>query len=92
LEHTSLRYRNEGRAGATKAIGKLGIRTDAAEARLVELLGDRWFRVRNAAAWSLWKIKSPRAEAAIAAALEREALDMCRGAMRDALDGVRKGR
>lgn len=92
LEHTGLRYRNESRAGATKAIGKLGIRTDAAEARLVELLGDRWFRARNAAAWSLWKIKSPRAEAAIAAALEREALDMCRVALRDALDGVRKGR
>jgi len=92
LEHTTLRYRNEGRAGATKAIGKLGIRTDAAEARLIELLSDRWFRVRNAAAWSLWKIHSPKAESAIAAALEREPLDITRAAFRDALDGVRKGR
>jgi aminopeptidase N len=92
LEHTGPKYRNETRAGATKAIGKLGIRTDAAEARLIELLGDRWFRVRNAAAWSLWKIHSPKAEAAIASALEREVLDMSRVALRDALDGIRKGR
>lgn len=92
LEHTSPKYRNEARSGATKAIGKLGVRTEAAEARLVELLGDRWFRVRNAAAWSLWKIKSPKAEAAIAAALTREVLDMSRVAMREALDGIRKGR
>ncbi len=92
LEHTGLRYRNETRAGATKAIGKLGIRTDAAETRLVELLRDRWFRARNAAAWSLWKIKSPKAEAAISSALEQEALDMTRVAMRDAIEGIRKGR
>jgi len=92
LEHTGPRYRNETRAGATKAIGKLGVRTEPAESRLIELLTDRWFRVRNAAAWSLWKIKSPRAEAAIAAALEREPLDMTRVAFRDALDGIKKGR
>ncbi|HLQ66297.1 MAG TPA: HEAT repeat domain-containing protein, partial [Candidatus Limnocylindrales bacterium] len=78
--------------GATKAIGKLGIRTEAAEARLIELLRDPWFRVRNGAAWSLWKIKSPKAEAAVAAALQQEALDMSRVAMREALEGIRKGR
>ncbi len=92
LEHTGPRYRNEARAGATKAIGKLGIRTEAAEARLIELLRDPWFRVRNGAAWSLWKIKSPKAEAAVAAALQQEALDMSRVAMREALEGIRKGR
>jgi aminopeptidase N len=92
LEHTSLKYRNETRAGATKAIGKMGVRTDALETRLIELLRDRWFRVRNNAAWSLWKIKSPKAEAAIASALREEALDMTRVAMRDSLEGIRKGR
>jgi aminopeptidase N len=92
LEHTGPRYRNESRAGATRAIGKFGVRTDAAEARLVELLRDRWFRVRNAAAWSLWKIKSPKAEAAVADALRTEPLDMTRVAMRDALEGIRTGR
>jgi HEAT repeat protein len=92
LEHTGPKYRNETRAGATKAIGKLGIRSEAAEARLIELLRDRWFRVRNSAAWSLWKIKSPKAEAAIASALAQEALDMTRVAMRDALEGIKKGR
>ncbi|MGE5176108.1 MAG: M1 family aminopeptidase [Hyphomicrobiales bacterium] len=92
LELTKSRYRNETRAGATKAIGKLGARTEEAEARLHELLRDPWFRVRNAAAWSLWKIKSPGAEAAIEAALRDEPMDMTRSAFRHALAGIKKER
>jgi aminopeptidase N len=92
LERTATRYRNETRAGATKAMGKLGILNDAVEARLIALLDDSWFRVRNAAAWSLGKLKSPKAEAAIRFALKSEALDMTRFAFREALDALRGAR
>ncbi|HEX7078337.1 MAG TPA: M1 family aminopeptidase [Candidatus Eisenbacteria bacterium] len=92
LELTHPRYRNETRSGATKAIGKLGTRTAEGEARLLELLYDRWFRVRSAAAWSLWKIKSPKAEGAIEAALREEIMDLTRVAFREALAGIRRGR
>ncbi len=78
IDHTGLRHRNEAREGATKALGKLGIRGDRVETRLVELLRDRWFRVRVAAARALQKLRSPKAGDAIRSALREEVLDMAR--------------
>jgi HEAT repeat protein len=89
LERTESRYRNETRGGATRAIGKLGIASPSAVARLVHLLRDPWFRVRSAAAWSLSKLKPPEAGAAIADALRNEPLDQVRYAFREALDRIR---
>ena len=89
LEHTDSRYRNETRGGATRAIGKLGIASPPAVARLVVLLRDPWFRVRSAAAWSLGKLKPPEAGAAIADALRLEPLDQVRYAFREALERIR---
>ncbi len=92
LDHTQPRFRNESREAATKALGKLGMIEDRVEARLLELLRDPWFRVRTAAAGSLEKLKSPRAEVAIQEALQREVLDTVRSAFERALDGIRRGR
>ncbi len=78
IDYTGLRHRNEAREGATKALGKLGIRGDRVETRLVELLRDRWFRVRVAAARALQKLRSPKAGDAIRSALREEVLDMAR--------------
>ncbi len=92
LDHTQPRFRNEAREAATKALGKVGVLEDRVEARLVELLRDHWFRVRSAAAGSLQKLKSPRAESAIQDALQSEALDMVRVAFERALDDIRRAR
>jgi HEAT repeat protein len=92
LEHTQLRYRNEAREAATKGLGKLGVLDDRIESRLIELLSDRWFRVRSAAAGSLQKLKAPGAEAAIQDALQGEPLDTVRGAFERALDDIRRSR
>jgi len=92
LDHTQTRFRNEGREAATKALGKLGILEERVENRLLELLRDPWFRVRSAAAGSLEKLKSPRAEAAIQDGLQREVLDTVRSAFERALEGIRRGR
>ncbi|TMQ54974.1 MAG: hypothetical protein E6K74_04445 [Candidatus Eisenbacteria bacterium] len=92
LDHTRPEYRNEAREAATKSLGKLGIADDRVEARLIELLRDPWFRVRSAAARSLAKLKSPRAEAAIREALQGEPMDMVLGAFEGALDELRAGR
>jgi aminopeptidase N len=92
LDYTQRRFRNEAREAATKALGKLGMLEDAVEARLIELLGDPWFRVRSAAAGSLQKLKSPRAESAIEDALQNEALHTVRAAFERALDELRRRR
>ena len=92
LDHTQLRFRNEAREAATKALGKLGMMEDRVEARLIELLRDHWFRVRSGAAGSLQKLKSPRAESAIQDALQNEALDSVRLAFERALDDIRRTR
>jgi HEAT repeat protein len=92
LDHTERRFKNEAREAATKALGKLGILEDSVEARLVELLRDPWFRVRSAAAGSLQKLKSPRAESAIEDALQNEVLDSVRAAFERALDDIRRAR
>jgi len=88
LERTEARYRNETRGGATRALGKLGIASGPAVARLIALLRDPWFRVRTAAAWSLGKLKPPEAGAAIAEALRTEPLDQVRYAFRAALERI----
>ena len=92
LDHTAPRFRNEAREAATKALGKLGVREERVETRLVELLRDPWFRVRSAAAGSLQKLKSSRAEAAIRDALTRETLDATRAAFERALDEIAASR
>jgi HEAT repeat protein len=92
LDYTQRRFHNEAREAATKALGKLGILDDAIEARLIELLSDAWFRVRSAAAGSLQKLKSPRAESAIEEALQNEALHTVRAAFERALDELRRRR
>jgi aminopeptidase N len=85
LDHTRPRFRNEAREAATKALGKLGILNPDVERRLEELTQDSWFRVRSAAAGSLRRLKSPRAEAAIREALRTEPLDGVRCALEKAL-------
>jgi len=85
LEHTQPRFRNEAREAATKALGKLGVLNAEVERRLEELVQDPWFRVRSAAAGSLRRLKSPRAEAAIREALRTEPLDAVRCALEKAL-------
>jgi aminopeptidase N len=85
LEHTQPRFRNEAREAATKALGKLGILNPEVERRLEDLVQDPWFRVRSAAAGSLRRLKSPRAEAAIREALRSEPLDGVRCALEKAL-------
>ncbi|HEU4941268.1 MAG TPA: HEAT repeat domain-containing protein, partial [Candidatus Eisenbacteria bacterium] len=85
LDHTHPRFRNEAREAATKALGKLGILNPDVERRLEELTQDSWFRVRSAAAGSLRRLKSPRAEAAIREALRTEPLDGVRCALEKAL-------
>ncbi|HSQ61504.1 MAG TPA: M1 family aminopeptidase [Acidobacteriota bacterium] len=85
LDSTNLRYRNERRAGAARALGRLGIRNERVESRLVELLSDPWFRVRTTAAAALVKLKSPRAAVEIARALDREVLDFTRSALEESL-------
>ena len=85
LDHTKPRFRNEAREAATKALGKLGILNPDVERRLEELVRDPWFRVRSAAAGSLRRLKSPRAEAAIQEALRTEVLDGVRSALEKAL-------
>jgi len=89
LDHTGLSHRNEARTAATSAFGKLGINEDRVESRLVELLRDRWFRMRTAAARSLVKVKSSRAEAAIRDALSREPIDTVRSAFEGALEDLK---
>jgi len=85
LEHTQPRFRNEAREAATKALGKMGVLNAEVERRLEELVQDPWFRVRSAAAGSLRRLKSPRAEAAIREALRTEPLDGVRCALEKAL-------
>jgi aminopeptidase N len=92
LEYTRPSFRNEAREAATKALGKLGIPDERAESRLIELLRDPWFRVRTAAARSLARLKSPRAEAALQDALPREPMDGVQSAFEGALDDLRAGR
>jgi aminopeptidase N len=92
LDHTQPRFRNEGREAATKGLGKLGILEKGVESRLTELLRDPWHRVRTAAAGSLQKLKSPRAESSIQDALQTEVLDSVRNAFERALDDIRGAR
>jgi aminopeptidase N len=92
IDYTGLRHRNEAREAATKALGKLGIRNDRVESRLVELLRDRWFRVRVAAARALQKLQSPKTGDAIAGALREEVLDMARMEFEAILDELRAAR
>jgi HEAT repeat protein len=92
LDHTASRFRNEAREAAVKALGRLGVREERVEARLVELLVDPWYRVRTAAAGALQKLKSPRAESAIRDALAREPLDGVRAAFGHALDEIAASR
>src|SRR6185312_13226366 len=89
LDHTQLRFKNEAREAATKGLGKLGMLEKNVESRLIELLHDHWHRVRTAAAGSLQKLKSPRAESGIQDALHTEALDSVRSAFERALDDIR---
>ena len=91
LEHTQPRFPNEAREAATKALGKLGILSSEVERRLEELVSDPWFRVRSAAAGSLRRLKSSRAEAAIREALRTEPLDGVRCALEKALADGRPG-
>ena len=91
LEHTQPRFRNEAREAATKALGKMGVLNPDVERRLEELVQDPWFRVRSAAAGSLRRLKSPRAEAAIREALRTEPLDGVRCALEKALADGRPG-
>ncbi|HEX5032443.1 MAG TPA: M1 family aminopeptidase [Candidatus Eisenbacteria bacterium] len=91
LEHTQPRFRNEAREAATKALGKLGVLNSDVERRLEELTQDSWFRVRSAAAGSLRRLKSPRAEAAIREALRTEPLDGVRSALEKALTDGHSG-
>jgi len=90
VEATALGHRNERRAGAVRALGRLGRRDPDVEARLIELLSDPWFRARTAAATALVKLKSPRAAVEIKKALDREVLDSTRSALEEALADARK--
>ncbi len=92
LDHTRPAYRNEAREAATKALGKLGIQEERVESRLIELLRDPWFRVRSAAARSLAKLKSSRAEGSIVDALAEEPMDTVQSAFLGALDDLRSQR
>ena len=64
LEHTQPSLQERGARSRDQGLGKLGVLEDRIESRLIELLVDRWFRVRSAAAGSLQKLKAPGAEAA----------------------------
>jgi HEAT repeat protein len=92
LESTKPAYRNERRAGAARALGRLGIRNAQVEGRLLELLRDPWFRTRIAAAAALVKLKSPRARAAIRRARAGEVLDFVRSAHEESLADLAKGK
>ena len=92
IEYTRPSYRNEAREAATKALGKLGIPDERAEARLIELIRDPWFRVRSAAARSLAKLKSAKAAPALQDALRSEPMDTVQSAFEGALDELRAGR
>ncbi len=92
LDYTRPEYRNEAREAATKALGKLGILEERVESRLIELLRDPWFRVRSAAARSLAKLKSPRAEAALREAFQSEPMDTVQSAFQGALDDLKGAR
>jgi len=92
IEHTQPSFRNEAREAATKGLGKLGILDPRVETRLIELLRDPWFRVRTAAARSLARIKSIRAEAALRDALPGEAMDGVQSAFEGALDDLKAAR
>jgi len=92
LDSTSRRFRNERRAMATRALGRLGILNDRVETRLVELLSDPWFRARGAAATALVKLKAKRAAAEITRALDREVLDFVRSTLEQALSDLRKSK
>jgi aminopeptidase N len=92
LEYTGPSFRNEAREAATKALGKLGLPDERVESRLIELVRDPWFRVRTAAARSLARIKSARAEGALRAALPNEPMDGVQSAIEGALDDLRAGR
>jgi aminopeptidase N len=90
LDFTGPKHRSPAREAATKALGKLGMRNDRVEARLVELLRDRWFRVRIAAARSLQKLKVPGTAAAVTAALPDEVMDQVRSEFEAVLEELRK--
>ncbi|HXF59700.1 MAG TPA: HEAT repeat domain-containing protein, partial [Candidatus Saccharimonadales bacterium] len=92
LEYTQPSFRNEAREAATKALGKLGMPDERVETRLIELVRDPWFRVRTAAARSLARLKSARAEGALRAALPNEPMDGVQSAIEGALDDLRAGR
>lgn len=92
LDFTGLKHRNEAREAAVKALGKLGMLNDRVEGRLIELLRDRWFRVRVAAARSLQKLKSPKTADAIAAALKDEVVEQVRMEFEAVLDEVKAAR
>jgi aminopeptidase N len=92
LEYTGPSYRNEAREAATKALGKLGLPDERVESRLIELIRDPWFRVRTAAARSIARLKSARAEGALRAALPNEPMDGVQSAIEGALDDLRAGR
>ena len=90
LEATKPHYRNERRAAAARALGRLGVLNARVETRLLELLSDPWFRARTMAAASLVKLRSKRAIPAIRAALDREVLDFARSAIEQSLADARK--
>jgi HEAT repeat protein len=92
LDFTGLRHRNEAREAAVKALGKLGILNERVEARLVELLRDRWFRARIAAGRSLQKLKSSKTADVLRNALRDEPLDMVRMEFEAILDEVGSAR
>jgi len=92
LDFTGLRYRNEAREAAVKALGKLGILNERVEARLVELLRDRWFRARIASGRSLQKLKSSKTADVLRNALRDEPLDMVRMDFEAILDEVGSAR
>jgi aminopeptidase N len=91
LEGTLPRYRNERRAAAARALGRLGVLNARVEKRLLELLSDPWFRARTMAAASLVKLRSKHAVSAIRAALDREVLDFARSAFEQSLADARRG-
>ena len=92
IDYTGPSFKNEARDAATKALGKLGIRDERAEARLIELIRDPWFRVRMSAARSLARLKSARAGAALRDALAREPMDGVQSALEGALDDLKAAR
>ena len=92
LDFTGPKHRNEAREAAVKALGKLGMLNDRVESRLVDLLRDRWFRVRIGAARSLQKLKSPKTADAITAALRDEVAEHVRIEFEAVLDEVKAAR